>query len=172
MFQNECREPHLITDLTSELCNYSGQSYTSTNTIEKVYDEYSFNGFRFSHENNYLLGSANNIVPPDLMLDPDTAYLPKNAYANIMQNGHEEDEEDLFNDPFELPKDLPTYTEVEIAVCTPKMKSESMPTSPTDIPSYTAIDFNRTMHLSQKMLRGSEDSVIRKTRHDSTMSNP
>jgi len=104
------------------------------------------------------------------MLDPDTAFLPRSSYVNMLNDNEEED--DLFNDPFELPKDTPTYTEVEIAVCTPKRKSESLPTSPTDIPSYTAIDFNQTMHLSQKMLRGSEDAGIRKTRHDSTMSNP
>jgi len=105
------------------------------------------------------------------MLDPDTAYLPKSNYVNML-NDNEEDDADLFNDPFELPKDVPTYTEVEIVACTPKRKSESLPTSPTEIPSYTAIDFNRTMHLSQKMLRGGEDAGIRKTRHDSTMSNP
>jgi len=105
------------------------------------------------------------------MLDPDTAFLPRSSYVNML-NDNEEDDDDLFNDPFELPKDTPTYTEVEIAVCTPKRKSESLPTSPTDIPSYTAIDFNQTMHLSQKMLRGSDDAGIRKTRHDSTMSNP
>lgn len=104
------------------------------------------------------------------MLDPDTAFLPKSSYVNMLNDNEEED--DLFNDPFELPKDTPTYTEVEIAACTPKRKSESLPTSPTEIPSYTAIDFNQTMHLSQKMLRGSDDAGIRKTRHDSTMSNP
>ncbi|KAL5234970.1 hypothetical protein ACI65C_002380 [Semiaphis heraclei] len=152
-----------INDIASEVRNYSGQSYTSTNTIERVYDDFNFNGQRFCSESN------SNFQPPDLMLDPDTAFLPKPSYANML-NDNEED--DLFNDPFELPKDTPTYTEVEIAACTPKRKSESLPTSPTEIPSYTAIDFNQTMHLSQKMLRGSEDGGIRKTRHDSTMSNP
>jgi len=105
------------------------------------------------------------------MLDPDTVFLPRSSYINMLNN-NEEDDDDLFNDPFELPKDIPTYTEVEIAICTPKRKSESLPTSPTEIPGYTAIDFNRTMHLSQKMLKSNEDSGIRKTRHDSTMSNP
>ncbi|XP_025203146.1 docking protein 1 [Melanaphis sacchari] len=155
----------IIKDITSEVRNYSGQSCTSTHTIEKVYDEFSFNGHRFSSESN------NIIQPPDLMLDPDIPLIPRSSYVNML-NDNEEDEDDLFYDPFELPKDTPTYTEVEIAVCTPKRKSESLPTSPTDIPSYTAIDFNQTKHLSQKMLRGSEDAGIRKTRNDSTMSNP
>lgn len=154
--------------MSSELRNYSGQSYTSTHTIEKVYDEVSFNGLRYSSESN------NNTQPPDLMLDPDIVFLPRTSYTNMLNN-NEEDDDDLFNDPFELPKDIPTYTEVEISICTPKRISESLPTSPTDIPGYTAIDFNRTMHLSQKMLKGSEDTTdmgMRKTRHDSTMSNP
>lgn len=150
--------------MSSEVRNYSGQSYTSTQTIEKVYNEASFNGLRYSNESN------NNTQPPDLMLDPDTAFLPRTSYINIINN--EQDDDELINDPFELPKDIPTYTEVEIAICTPKRKSESLPTSPTEIPGYTAIDFNRTMHLSQKMLKGSEDDGMRKTRHDSTMSNP
>lgn len=106
------------------------------------------------------------------MLDPDAVFPPRASYMNILSDNEGDDDFDLFNDPFELPKDIPTYTEVEIAICTPKRKSESLPTSPTDIPSYTAIDFNRTMHLSQKMLKGNEDTGLRKTRHDSTMSNP
>lgn len=151
--------------MSSEMRNYSGQSYTSTHTIEKVYDEVSFSGLRCSSESN------NNTQPPDLMLDPETAFLPRTTYVNIL-NDNEEDDDDLFNDPFELPKDIPTYTEVEIALCSPKQISESLPTSPTDIPGYTAIDFNRTMHLSQKMLKSNQDVGMRKTRHDSTMSNP
>lgn len=154
----------MVKDISSEVRNYSGQSYTSTHTIEKVYDEVSFSGLRYSSESN------NNTQPPDLMLDPDTAFLPRTSYVNILNDNEEDD--DIFNDPFELPKDIPTYTEVEIAICTPKRKSESLPTSPTDIPGYTAIDFNRTMHLSQKLLKGSEETGLRKTRHDSTMSNP
>lgn len=151
--------------MSSEVRNYSGQSYTSTQTIEKVYDEVSFSGLRYSNESN------NNTQPPDLLLDPDTVFLPQTSYINML-NDNEEEDDDILNDPFELPKDIPTYTEVEIAICTPKRKSESLPTSPTEIPGYTAIDFNRTMHLSQKMLKGSEDTGMRKTRHDSTMSNP
>lgn len=151
--------------MSSVVRNYSGQSYTSTQTIEKVYDEVSFNRLRYSSESN------DNTQPLDLMLDPDTVFLPRTSYMNILSD-NEEDDDDLLHDPFELPKDIPTYTEVEIATCTPKRKSESLPTSPTDIPGYIAIDFNRTMHLSQKMLKSSEDAGMRKTRHDSTMSNP
>ncbi|VVC40141.1 Hypothetical protein CINCED_3A019355 [Cinara cedri] len=156
---------NMAKDMSSEVRNYSGQSYTSTHTIEeKVYDEVSFSGLRYSSESN------NNIQPLDLMLDPDTVFLPPISYINVINNN--EDDDYLLNDPFELPKDIPTYTEVEIATSSPKKKSESLPTSPTEMPGYTAIDFNRTMHLSQKMLKGSEDAGMRKTRHDSTMSNP
>ncbi|XP_050539687.1 uncharacterized protein LOC126904588 isoform X2 [Daktulosphaira vitifoliae] len=153
-------------DMSSEMCNYSEQSCTSTRTIEKVYDEISFNGIKCSNESN-----NNQNQPPDLMLDPDTVFLPKTTYANIL-NDNEDEDDDILNDPFELLKDVPTYTVVEISVSSSKRKSESLPTSPTEIPGYTAIDFNRTMHLSQKMLKSGEASGMRKTRHDSTMSNP
>ncbi|XP_050422361.1 docking protein 1 [Adelges cooleyi] len=138
-------------DKSSEVGTYSGQSYTSTHTIEKVYDE---NG-----------ESNNNNQPPDLMLDPDTVCI---TYMNTLID-HNKEYDNVLNDPFESPN-KPIYIKVEI--CSPKERIESLPTSPTEIPGYTAIDHNLTKHLSQKMLKNSEDVGMRKTRHDSTMSNP
>lgn len=147
-------------DMSSEVRNYSGQSHT----IENVYDGVNLNGLRCRGESN------NNIQPQVVELDSANTYLPQTAYINVNKS---EGDYYLINDSFETPEvSVPTYTEVEIAACTPKKKCESLPTSPVDMPGYTAIDFNRTMHLSQKMLKNSDDSGIRKTRHDSTMSNP
>lgn len=150
--------------MSSEVRNYSGQSHT----IENVYDGVNLNGLRYRGESN------NNSQPRDLMLDQANTYLTQTPYININKS---EDDYYVINDPFEIKESLPeasvpTYTEIEIATCIPKKKCESLPTSPVELPSYTAIDFNRTMHLSQKMLKNSDDSGIRKTRHDSTMSNP
>lgn len=86
------------------------------------------------------------------------------------------DKDYSFRGPLESPttKYNITYTKVEIGKPSSKSSrkmSKSYPTSTIELQEYTAIDFHRTMHLSQKMLKRNDNTSLRKTRHDCSISN-
>lgn len=86
------------------------------------------------------------------------------------------DKDYSFRGPLESPTtkyDI-TYTKVEIGKSSSASRgklSKPHPTSSIELQDYTAIDFHRTMHLSQKMLRRNDNTSVRKTRHDDSISN-
>lgn len=147
---------------TTELHNQMGKSLTYPHKIEKITDKVNLNGLLYLKEFNSTLLPA------------------KNNYLNIPSDGNNESidasyetlryEEPQYVTPQYAisPREEITYTEIEIIPCKDfKCQRKSLHTSPVEPSRYTLVDFRSTKNLSKKMLRCSDDTSSRKTRHDS-----
>jgi len=159
-------------DMSSEVHFYSRLSRPKAyQHEEEVYDEVRFSGLRNRNEPN--------VESPYLELNPDRSYCA--IYENML-NANQNNDVLVGNadnrNSYASPKEVVTYTEVEIAVCKPKNnknKNELPPALPPkkEISEYTVIDFVRTSHLNNRNLfKCTSNTGTRRTRHDYGVSTP